>query len=67
MKKVEKKEIEILPCIKSNCENCLWYLGNRTCAAFEGEIPDSVWNGFHDKVVKGQAEPLVYNENGPMI
>lgn len=67
MKRVEKKKIETLPCIESQCENCLWYLGNRECAAFHGKIPDKVWNSLHDKVVEGQAEDLVFEENGPMI
>ena len=67
MKKAEKKKIETLPCIESQCENCLWYLGNRECAAFHGKIPDKVWNSLHDKVVEGQAEDLVFEENGPMI
>ena len=67
MKKVEKKKIETLPCIESQCENCLWYLGNRECAAFHGKIPEKVWNSLHDKVVEGQAEDLVFEENGPMI
>lgn len=67
MEKVEKKKIETLPCIESQCENCLWYLGNRECAAFHGKIPDKVWNSLHDKVVEGQAEDLVFEENGPMI
>ena len=67
MKKVEKKKIETLPCIESQCENCLWYLGNRECAAFHGKIPDKVWNSLHDNVVEGQAEDLVFEENGPMI
>lgn len=67
MKKVERKKIETLPCIESQCENCLWYLGNRECAAFHGKIPDKVWNSLHDKVVEGQAEDLVFEENGPMI
>lgn len=67
MKKVGKKKIETLPCIESQCENCLWYLGNRECAAFHGKIPDKVWNSLHDKVVEGQAEDLVFEENGPMI
>lgn len=67
MKKVEKKKIETLPCIESQCENCLWYLGNRECAAFHGKIPDKVWNSLHDKVVEGQAEDLVFEENGSMI
>ena len=67
MKKVEKKKVETLPCIESQCENCLWYLGNRECAAFHGRIPDKVWNSLHDKVVEGQAEDLVFEENGPMI
>lgn len=67
MKKVGKKKIETLPCIESQCENCLWYLGNRECAAFHGKIPDEVWNSLHDKVVEGQAEDLVFEENGPMI
>ena len=67
MKKVERKKIETLPCIESQCENCLWYLGNRECAAFHGKIPDKVWNSLHDKVVEGQAEDLVFEENGLMI
>ena len=67
MKKVEKKKIETLPCIESQCENCLWYLGNHECAAFHGKIPDKVWNSLHDKVVEGQAEDLVFEENGSMI
>lgn len=67
MKKVEKKKMETLPCIESQCENCLWYLGNRECAAFHGKIPDKVWNSLHDKVVEGQAEDLVFEENGSMI
>ena len=67
MKKVEKKNITTLPCVNSNCENCLWYLGNRECAAFHGKIPDEIWNGLHDKVVEGQTEDLVFEENGPMI
>lgn len=67
MKKVEKKNIATLPCIESHCENCLWYLGNRECAAFYGKIPDEVWNSLHDKVVEGQAEDLVFEENGLMI
>lgn len=67
MKKVEKKNIATLPCVNSNCENCIWYLGNRECAAFNGKIPDEIWNGLHDKVLPEQQELIIYEENGPMI
>ena len=67
MKKVEKKKIETLRCIESQCEKCLVYLGNRGCAAFHGKIPDKVWNSLHDKVLPEQQEPIIYEENGPMI
>ena len=58
---------EVVPCLNSKCENCLWYLGNKECAAFDGKIPDEVWNGLHDKVLPEQQEPIIYKENGPMI
>lgn len=67
MKKNEEKQVATLPCLNSNCENCIWYLGNRECAAFQDKIPDEVWNGIHSKVLPNQAEPFIYNENGLII
>lgn len=67
MKGDKDNEIETLPHIDSNCENCRWRIEGKKCAAFEGEIPDEIWNGTHDKVVEGQLLPFVFNELGPLI
>ena len=67
-RKIEKTEKpEFLPHIDSRCENCLWYLGNKECPAFREKIPEEIWNGLHDKVLKDQEQNLVFEENGPLI
>lgn len=58
---------EIVPCLNSKCENCLWYLGNKECAAFDGKIPEKVWQGNHTQVLEEQSQPLVFEENGPIL
>lgn len=54
--------------IESNCEICTWYLGNRECPAFEDlKIPDEVWNGTHDKEVKGQEKGILFVKKGELL
>lgn len=53
--------------LESKCENCIFYLGDRQCPAFEGKIPNVIWNGEHKTVLKEQVAKVKYQENGPML
>lgn len=62
-----KEDTKVNPELESNCENCLWYLGDKKCAAFEGDIPDKIWNGVHDKILPEQKVRIKFESKGKII
>lgn len=65
MKKNDK--VEFVPNFESKCEYCLWYQGNRTCAAFQDSIPENIWKGTHDKVEEGQDLDITFKPEGDIL
>ena len=53
--------------MKSFCENCRWYLGNRECAAFAEKISKNVWKGQHNTVLERQMTDFIYEKIGDNI
>lgn len=54
--------------IKSNCELCTWYLGEKKCPAFFNlVIPDEVWKGEHEEEVEGQVKGILFNKVGDLL
>lgn len=62
-----KEDTKINPEFESKCENCFWYLGDRKCAAFEGEIPDKIWNGNHDTILSEQMFRIKFESKGKIL
>jgi hypothetical protein len=62
-----KRNITVNPHFESKCEHCLWYLGNKRCAAFGGKIPDKIWNGTHDNILSSQKVKIKYEPKGVLL
>lgn len=54
------------PTLHSKCELCAYYLGNRSCPAFD-KIPNEIWKGKHDKVVEGQDVDIIFLDAGKQV
>lgn len=57
------------PVIKSKCETCIHYLGNKECTGFYGSIPDEIWENKkeHDKIQPNQLLDVVYKEGKKLL
>lgn len=66
-KTVIKEDTKINPEFESKCENCFWHLGEKRCAAFDGDIPDKIWNGSHDTILPEQTVRIKFESKGEAL